>query len=282
MANHGDQIDTRVEIVTPENIAFEYRLAGPFRRLPAYLIDLGVRVAIFIVGMLALTISFGILGIGGFGTGAALVLGFVLMWFYGALFETFWNGQTPGKRMMQIRVVAVEGQPINGRQAVLRNVLRVLDAQPVFFYQVGLLSALLTDRFQRLGDLASGTMVVVEEPQWFRGVIRLDDPQVAELAARLPYGFQPSRSLARALAAYVDRRGIFARGRRLEIARHLGEPLREKFQLPPETDLDLLLCALYQRTFVADREGAENERNPSCLAAAGTVAFVGQVANLPG
>jgi uncharacterized RDD family membrane protein YckC len=261
MANHGDQIDTRVEIVTPENIAFEYRLAGPFRRLPAYLIDLGVRVAIFLVGMLAAQILFGLLGIGGFGTGVALVLGFILMWFYGALFETFWNGQTPGKRMMQIRVVAVEGQPINGRQAVLRNVLRVIDSQPLIFYQVGLLSALLNDRFQRLGDLAAGTMVVVEEPQWFRGVVRVDDPQVAELAAQLPYSFQPNRSLARALAAYVDRRGMFARGRRLEIAGHLAQPLRERFGLPPETDPDLLLCALYQRTFVGDREAVEKSES---------------------
>jgi uncharacterized RDD family membrane protein YckC len=265
MPNPGEQIDTRIEIVTPENIAFQYRLAGPFRRLPAYLIDLGLRVVFFILGFLAFMLLSSFFGVPGAGLGASLVLWFLLAWFYGGLFETFWNGQTPGKRMMQIRVVTVEGQPINGLQAVLRNILRIIDAQPLYLYQLGFLSTLLTERFQRLGDLASGTMVVVEEPQWFRGVIRLAEPQVAELASRLPYSFQPSRSLARALAAYVDRRATFSVGRRLEIARPLALPLREKFNLPPETNLDTLLCALYQRTFVAERE---EEQGQSPFAAA--------------
>jgi hypothetical protein len=65
--------------------------------------------------------------------------------------------------------------------------------------------------------------------------------------------FEPSRSLARALSVYVERRGGFAWGRRAEIARHLAEPLRVKFNLPPETSHDLLLCAAYYRTFIADR-----------------------------
>jgi len=262
MLNAGDQIDTRIEIVTPENIAFQYRVAGPFRRLPAYLIDFTLRAVLFLLGTLAFSIFFGFLGLPGAALGAVLILWFVLSWFYGGLFETYWNGQTPGKRLMQIRVVTVDGQPINGLQAVLRNILREIDAQPVCLFQIGLLSAMLTDRFQRLGDLAAGTMVVIEEPYWFRGVLRLNDPKVMELAAQLPYSFQPSRSLARALAAYVDRRAIFAWGRRIEIARHLAEPLRQKFNLPPDTNLDLLLCALYQRTFVAEREEPADGQSP--------------------
>jgi uncharacterized RDD family membrane protein YckC len=260
MPNHGEQIDTRIEIVTPENIAFEYRVAGPFRRLPAYLVDLALRVVLFLLGAALFMLIGFLLGVPGFGTGATLVWAFILWWFYGGLFETFWNGQTPGKRMMQIRVVTVEGQPINGLQAVLRNILRSVDG--ICFFQVGLVSAMMNDRFQRLGDLACGTMVVVEDHQWFRGVIRLDDPRVAELADRLPYRFQPSRSLARSLAAYVDRRAMFAWGRRLEIAGHLAYPLREKYNLPPETDFDLLLCALYQRAFVAEREAEAPGQSP--------------------
>ncbi|MBN2577425.1 MAG: RDD family protein [Pirellulales bacterium] len=260
MPSNGDQIDTRIEIVTPENIAFEYRVAGPFRRLPAYLIDLGLRVVLFWLGLMVFMLITGLLGVPGVGLGAGLVWAFLLLWFYGGLFETFWNGQTPGKRMMQIRVVTVDGRPINGLQAILRNILRTVDA--IGFYQVGFVSALLTERFQRLGDLACGTMVVIEEPQWLREVLRLGDPEVTDLAARLPYRFQPSLSLGRALAAYVDRRATFAWGRRLEIARYLGEPLREKLNLTAETNLDLLLCALYQRTFVAEREGETPGQSP--------------------
>lgn len=63
---------------------------------------------------------------------------------------------------MGIRVVSIEGQPITPLQALLRNILREVDAQPIVFYQVGLRTAMLNRRFQRLGDLACGTMVVVE------------------------------------------------------------------------------------------------------------------------
>ena len=170
------------------------------------------------------------------------------------MLETYFNGQTPGKRLMQIRVISVDGQPINGLQAVLRNVLRTVDAQPALLYLAGLVTATLNDRFQRLGDLACGTMVVVEQPHWMQGLVRLGTPDVQRMAASIPPSFQASRSLARALAAYVHRRQNFSVLRRLEIARHVGVPLRDKLRLPPQTNLDLLLCALYQRTFVTDRE----------------------------
>ncbi len=77
------------------------------------------------------------------------------------------------------------------------------------------------------------------------------------MAAQIPPSFQASRSLARALAVYVERRLHFPYLRRQEIARHLGELLRERFGLPLGTDLDLLLCAVYHRTFITDRNGAD-------------------------
>jgi len=252
MSRDPRQLDTSIEVVTPENIAFQYRVAGPFRRLPAYLIDLAIRAMVFGIGATAFSIIFGLARLPLVGLGCTLILLFVLLWFYGGLFEAYWNGQTPGKWMMHIRVVTVDGQPINGLQAVMRNILRVIDMQPLAFYQLGLLVATSNDRFQRLGDLACGTMVVIEERQWYRGVLRINEPEVVRLAGLVPPSFRASRQLSRALAAYVHRRGGFSWGRRLEIARHLGEPLRERFSLPPETNLDLLLCGLYHRTFIAD------------------------------
>jgi hypothetical protein len=182
-----------------------------------------------------------------------LVIWFVLSWFYFGLFEALWNGQTPGKRLMGLRVVSIEGQPITPFQAIMRNILRVVDAQPVGFYLVGGIASMLNDRFQRLGDMPSGTMVVIEEQRYLRGVVRIHDPDAIRAAAAIPPSFQPSRSLARVLAAYAQRRQLFPWGRRIEIARHIGEPLRQKFQLPPGTDLDMLLCGLYRRAFIADR-----------------------------
>jgi uncharacterized RDD family membrane protein YckC len=254
MLSGADQLDTRIEIITPENIAFQYRVAGPFRRLPAYLLDAIIRAAVIMLGGLIVMFTLGLSGLPELGVGVVLIIWFVLSWFYGGLFETFWNGQTPGKRMMRIRVVSVDGQPINGIQAVLRNLLREVDALPLNLCLVGLLAAMMNNRFQRLGDLAARTMVVVEEGHWLRGLTQLNEPEVIQLAAQIPVNFLAKRSLARALSAYVERRGSFAWGRRMEIARHLAEPLREKFGLSPKTNLDLLLCALYYRTFITERQ----------------------------
>ena len=149
-------------------------------------------------------------------------------------------------------VLSVDGQPINGLQAVLRNILRTVDAQPGLTYLLGLVAASSNARFQRLGDYVCGTMVVVEERSWFHGVIRSADAEVKELAEQIPAGFDVSPTLARALAAYVQRRAMFSPARRMEIARHVGEPLRARFGMPLGTNPDCLLSALYRRTFITD------------------------------
>lgn len=253
MSDSSGPFDTHIEIVTPENIAFHYRVAGPFRRFPAYVIDLVLQAAAIGTVSLLAGLYFGFISLGGVGAAIGLVAFFVISWFYGGVFEALWNGQTPGKRLMQIRVLSADGQPVGGMQAVLRNLLRVADALPAIvvfpLYLFGLISCTVTNRFQRLGDLAAGTMVVVEEPQRRYGVVRVTEPEALELAASLPPSFEPSRGLAQALSAYVSRRQSFSYGRRMEIARHLAEPLREKFRLPPHTNFDLLLCALYHQIF---------------------------------
>jgi uncharacterized RDD family membrane protein YckC len=266
------QLDSRIEIVTPENIAFKYRVAGPFRRAPAYLIDLLIRATTMFVVLRVVDI-FRVEPL----VGLSMVFWFVLSWFYGGLFETYWNGQTPGKRALGIRVVSIDGQPVNALQAVMRNVLRAADALPAFpiftpmgvvplpLYQLGLLAPAFNERYQRLGDLACGTMVVVEESPRLYGVARVTIPEAIRLAGLIPVSFEPSRSLARALSVYVERRGGFAVGRRAEIARHLAEPLRIQFNLPTQTSYDLLLCAVYYRAFIADRAGepvATGRRQP--------------------
>jgi uncharacterized RDD family membrane protein YckC len=266
-----NQLDSRIEIVTPENIAFKYRVAGPFRRLPAYLIDILIRTGVMLVAGYALMVVFH--GAALVGIGIGLVIWFFLSWLYGGIFETYWNGQTPGKKAMGLRVVSIDGQPINALQAVMRNVLRAADALPVItmpansflpglqfpLFQLGLLAPAFNERCQRLGDMACGTMVVVEESPRLYGVAKVSEPEAIRLADLIPVNFEPSRSLARALSVYVERRGGFALGRRAEIARHLGEPLRERFNLPQQTSHDLLLCAVYYRAFVASRPGERKE-----------------------
>jgi uncharacterized RDD family membrane protein YckC len=264
MSRDVSPLDTTIEIVTPENIAFQYRLAGPFRRLNAFLIDLALR---GLVLLLVLFSQIPLVQIFGEALGAfLLVIWFFMEWFYLGIFETYFNGQTPGKRLMGIRTLTLDGQPINGLQAVLRNILRSVDSMPwlslevvggppMYFiptYVLALISMAMNPRFQRLGDFVCGTMVVVEERRWFRGVAKMEDPRAIQLAALLPADLQPSRTMARAVAAYVERRRFFSPARRHEIAHSLGRQLVTRCGLPEETSDDLLLCAFYYRTFVTD------------------------------
>jgi len=264
MASASHHFDTSIEIVTPENIAFRYQIAGPFRRLPAYVIDVIVRLGVLLFLGVLLACS----GLDAFvGVAPVLIALFVMEWFYGGLFEAIWNGQTPGKRAMRLRVVSIDGSPITATQAVLRNFLRFADMMPFvlgrFFatMQVGLFVMAANRRFQRMGDLVTGTMVVVEVPTRQYGVIHIADPDVLALAASIPPGFRVSRELAPALSQYVGRRVLFSVTRRAEIARHLGEPLCERFGLPGDTNHDLLLCALYAKTFIDEsaREGIDRQ-----------------------
>jgi hypothetical protein len=87
---------------------------------------------------------------------------FVLYSGYYALFEIFWNGQTPGKRLVRLRVISDSGRPITVYEAVVRNLLRIVDQFPGL-YVVGIISVFLTARNKRLGDIVAGTVVVHEK-----------------------------------------------------------------------------------------------------------------------
>jgi uncharacterized RDD family membrane protein YckC len=251
-----EKIDTWVHIVTPENIAFTYYLGGPYKRLLAWLLDK------FLVGMMLLAALFlfgllgAMLGIPSVGVGTYLILSFLISWLYGPVMERYWRGQTLGKRAMGIRVLTTDGQPINLFQALLRNVLRIVDLWPMGLGTLGLFSCTLTRRFQRLGDLAAGTMVVLSRSDnYFRGMVRFRNPRVLQVAEAIPPGFYAGGTMSRALALYVQRRMSFPPMRRHEIASHLAVPLKQQLGFPENLDHDLFLCGLYHYAFLG--EGTE-------------------------
>jgi hypothetical protein len=88
-----------------------------------------------------------------------LLVYFVITWFYHVLFELLANGQSPGKKIMGLRVVRSDGSPIDPGASFLRNLLRFADAF-VSLYIVGFLCAALSPGFRRLGDWAADTLVV--------------------------------------------------------------------------------------------------------------------------
>ncbi len=167
-------------MLTPENVELRFEVAGVGSRVAAALIDyliLGVSYGILLIGgSFAVTLlgglggSFGDSGSNGPLTStfqqasayillALIVLGsFFGWWGYFILFELLWNGQSPGKRRLGLRVVRAGGQPISLTASLVRNVLRIVD---VALY-VGIVVMLIDRRSRRLGDLAAGTLVVRE------------------------------------------------------------------------------------------------------------------------
>ena len=120
---------------------------------------------------------------------------------------------------------------------------------------------MVSKKFQRVGDLVAGTIVVTEDTKWAHGLAKFEDPRVAELSELIPDGYSVSSSLAKSLALYVDRRRVLAPPRVAEIAGYLAKPLLEQFELPADTNADLLLCSLYYKTFMSHQPG-EQTYNP--------------------
>ncbi len=224
-------------VATPERVAFRFETAGLGSRFAAQVIDLLVLWGV----LLALgAVAFGVAVLLEQPTVAALavlVAGFATFWGYWILQEALWSGQTLGKRVMHLRVVDARGGPVSAGQAVVRNLLRIIDFLPVY-YAVGTATIFISSRNQRLGDLAAGTVVVRE-----RMAVRLADlaaaPDVrAEAGASRPSAAAPrpaaavrSRSrldprLRRFVVAYAQRRPELALAHREHLAAEVEAALR--------------------------------------------------------
>jgi uncharacterized RDD family membrane protein YckC len=157
----------KLTIETPEQIALEFPLASAGSRFLALAIDSLIQLGgAVLLGLLALMAALARINVaealGTWALAVLLILGFLLYYGYFAAFEAFWSGQTPGKRAIRLRVITTAGRPISTYDAILRNLLRIVDQLPVI-YTVGLLSMFFTERNQRLGDLAADTVVVHEQ-----------------------------------------------------------------------------------------------------------------------
>ncbi|MBA4503354.1 RDD family protein [Marinobacterium marinum] len=151
-------LDNHCSVETPEGIEFVQAMAGPVPRILAYLIDLAWRGLVYAgLGMMLPLM-------GGLGMGLFLILTFLLEWFYPVFFEVFRHGQTPGKKALGLKVVNEDFTPIGWGASVVRNLLRAADFLPLF-YVAGIVSMVVSGRFQRLGDLAAGSLVVHVDKQ---------------------------------------------------------------------------------------------------------------------
>jgi uncharacterized RDD family membrane protein YckC len=148
------QLDNRVTFATPEGVALELVLAGLGSRFLARLLDTVIQGALII----ALALGTAATHAPGWIQAFTFVFVFLVVFAYDVVLETLNNGRTIGKQAAGIRVVGQSGEPIRFVPSAVRNILRIIDFLPVF-YLVGSVSIVVTERDQRLGDLAAGTIV---------------------------------------------------------------------------------------------------------------------------
>ncbi|HEX4545374.1 MAG TPA: RDD family protein [Candidatus Acidoferrum sp.] len=180
----GDSFADKLTIDTPEQTALDFAIAGIGSRFLALALDALIQMLVGIVvgiggGMALAAIAVGSPRASLWGV-AVLVLFYFLLYFgYFAFFEIIWNGQTPGKRKIGIRVIKDSGRPLTPSESIGRNLMRIVDWLPAF-YAVGMVSAIFTKENKRLGDLVVGSLVVRESS--------LSDLKPAWQAATAPSG----------------------------------------------------------------------------------------------
>jgi len=198
-------LDTRYRVEIPGGIHLEAQVVGPVTRIYAFLLDLVIR------GVILLLLWFAAipLGLSGMGGGVFLIILFVIEWLYSVLFETLARGQTPGKKILGIAVVNDDLSPVTLGTSLVRNLLRTVDFLPML-YLAALVTMLSNRRFQRLGDMAAGTLVV--------SMSKSSQPAVLEDIQPLAPSIALSRSEQTSVVNFLQRSAQLSAPRQQELA----------------------------------------------------------------
>lgn len=158
--------DETLDIHTPENVSFGYQVAGIGSRFLATIIDTLLIGLLQVVVILVLVLIMRAMDGAGWTDQLSgwiiAIFGVVITifyWGYYVFFEMLWNGQTPGKRWVSLRVIRADGTPITLSESLIRNLVRLIDFMPAA-YGVGIVTMFIDKQSRRLGDLAAGTLVV--------------------------------------------------------------------------------------------------------------------------
>jgi hypothetical protein len=162
-------------------------------------------------------------------TAAVILLMFCLYWGYFAIFEVFWNGQTPGKRQAHIRVITASGRPITVFEAIARNLLRAVDSQ--LGYVVGAIAIAVDRKNRRLGDMVAGTVVVHElqeqgDSYWYaQQSTAATTPSVEAITAMTAQEFQ-------LIETFLNRRLDIPYEQRQQTARSIADNIGVRLNVP--------------------------------------------------
>jgi uncharacterized membrane protein SpoIIM required for sporulation/uncharacterized RDD family membrane protein YckC len=234
--------DQVIAIETPEQVVFSYTVAGIGSRAAAALID-HTFIATAILSLL-LVYAFFLAPMLGAPAGMAslfarhsaawalaviLLLQFVIQWGYYVLYEALWDGQTPGKRWLGLRVVQDGGYSVSFAASAARNIARVLDMQPAFVYLVGIVAVAVSKTGKRTGDHLAGTFVVRERVLSRPRVPDSPGPSTASPVHRITASLREDeleileRFLSRTDALTPERRDVLAGQLARTFAAHLPD-----------------------------------------------------------
>lgn len=210
-------LDTLQVVELAEGVEIQLPIAGPLVRAQAFLLDTIFRWLGTVVISLIIYFSWGAIFGGGVAMGTLAIVAFVIDWFYFVVFEAGKEGATPGKRIVGLRVVQTNGQPITIGQSVLRNFLRYVDTFPLVFSGIGLTSMALSKRSQRLGDIAADTLVIyTNKEKLYPALLRRATPPAAVAPEAPPVLL--SREEQSGIASFVERASLWSDDRRVELA----------------------------------------------------------------
>jgi uncharacterized RDD family membrane protein YckC len=178
----------RHRIETPEQVHLEFAIAGIGSRFLALAIDSVIQCGAFLIVGIILSV----LGLTGllqhwrlaslWLLAGVIAVFFVLYFGYFAAFEIFWDGQTPGKRVIGLRVIKETGRPLAVVESIGRNLMRIIDQAPGF-YAIGMVTAMCNSQSKRLGDFVAGSLVIREQ--------KMADIERAWIAAPAPASGDP-------------------------------------------------------------------------------------------
>jgi uncharacterized RDD family membrane protein YckC len=168
LASYQDQLS----IDTPEHVSLRLPVAGVGSRFLAIMVDTLIQIVAYLLFLLAFALMLSGVhtastapaspSVMAWTTAILIFLHFLAYWGYFTLFEGFWHGQTPGKRLFKLRVIKDTGRQIGFVESMARNLLRIVDALPGM-YLVGILAVLFHPQRKRLGDMVAASLVVHAE-----------------------------------------------------------------------------------------------------------------------
>lgn len=254
MVRHIIETEETLIIETPERVQLEFALASIGNRFLAVAIDHFIQyLTIFLVAWFALSLA-------GYTSSdiidapdrlvnempkwtiAILIIALFLIFAgYFIVFEWLWNGQTPGKRLLKLRVIRDDGRPLTLWEAIARNLLRICDAVPGFFvpvYSIGLIAIFLSSRDQRVGDVFAGTVVIrerLDEAPTFADTFSSRVTDVAFTRVHKPTGIRANVNIlsereVEVVEVFLRRRWDLTERQRLWMAWRIALPLMYKLK----------------------------------------------------